>query len=126
MIPSSLTPDVRILLLTFFVLAFSTFSAQSSCAYLSAAPSGIQQLPEDSITAKIIVRFMVEKNGAVSKFEAVKKQCNCGRGVLDSLANEAKRIITENPPAPNKNRKGEPIESYFKQTLVFKLSEEDE
>jgi hypothetical protein len=109
------------ILLFLLVIAFTVIYATPSRARPLAENSLIRKLPGDSIEATIAVRFVVAKDGTVSKFDIVKTKCKCNPATLDSIKNEVKRIITSNPPPPKTNKKGEPIESYYKQTIVFKI-----
>ncbi len=76
------------------------------------------QYPEEAkknkIEGKVIVRFVVEKDGTITTAEVL-------RGVDVSLDNEAKRVVMAMPKwIPAKNV-GVVVRSYFTLPIVFKL-----
>jgi protein TonB len=76
------------------------------------------QYPEDAkenkIEGKVVVRFVVEKEGSVTSAEVLS-------GVHLSLDNEAKRVVMAMPKWKPAKSKGKSVRSYFTLPIVFKL-----
>ena len=80
---------------------------------------------KDSIKVTVEARIVVEKNGTVSDIYIAKIKCKCNKELKKEVETEAKRMISENPPAPKKDKKGNPIKSYFKQMIIFRIAEDE-
>lgn len=76
------------------------------------------QYPEDAkkekIEGKVIVRFVVEKDGSVTSADVI-------RGVHLSLDNEAKRVVMAMPKWIPAKSNGKVVRSYFTLPIEFKL-----
>ena len=76
------------------------------------------QYPEDAkenkIEGKVVVRFVIEKDGSVTAAEVLS-------GVYLSLDNEAKRLVMAMPKWIPAKSQGKSVRSYFTLPIVFKL-----
>lgn len=71
----------------------------------------------ERIEAKILVTFIVEKDGRISNATVTR-----GKESGNGFPEEALRVITSMPPwEPGKNPKGEPVRCYFTVPINFKL-----
>lgn len=80
---------------------------------------------KDSIEVTVEARIVVEKNGNISSIHIIKTKCDCDKKLKKQIESEVKKIISQNPPAPGKDKRGKSIKSYFSQTIVFKLDAEE-
>ena len=69
---------------------------------------------ENKIEGKVVIRFVVEKDGSVTAAEVL-------RGVYLSLDNEAKRLVLAMPKWVAAKNKGKSVRSYFTLPIIFKL-----
>ena len=78
------------------------------------------QYPADAVAEKcegrVIVRFVVEKNGTISNPKILKS-------VAKSLDQEALRVVNSMPEWTPGTMNGEPVRSYFTLPINFKLSQ---
>lgn len=72
------------------------------------------QASQDDIQGRVVVKFVVGKNGSISQVQVIK-------GVHPALDAEAKRVVKSMPKwQPGKNN-GQPVNSWFTLPVVFRL-----
>ena len=83
--------------------------------YISSHIHYPQSAQDNNISGKVIVQFVVEKDGSIGEVKVV-------RGVDKALDAEAKRVCKSLPKfSPGKNANGDPVRVWFTQPVTFKL-----
>ena len=70
---------------------------------------------KDGVQGRVVVQFVVEKDGSISEVEVVKK-------VNEHLDAEAVRVVNAMPKWKPGKQKGEPVRVKFTLPVTFRLS----
>ena len=78
-----------------------------------------EEAQENEIEGRVVVKFIVEKDGSVSNVTVV-------RGVHKALDSEAFRVVRSMPAWEPGRNEGEPVRSYFNLPITFRLTPEED